>query len=93
MFRKVPEASAHDPGPEGSRKLRTYASSREFWKLLESAGELGSAAWLTGTVVGTVAADVSRDCQTSLGGLWAVCWDCLEPWGSRRAASTTNLLD
>ena len=38
MFRKVPEASAHDSGLEGSRKPRTYASSREFWKLLENAG-------------------------------------------------------
>ena len=73
----VPKASAHDSSPEGSRKPRTYASSREFWKLLENAGtwagaagaeqkllecagELGSAAWLAGTVAGTVAADVSR---------------------------------
>ena len=63
MFRKVPEASAHDSGPEGYRKLRTYASNREFWKLLECAGELGSAAWLAGTVAGTVAADVSRGYQ------------------------------
>ena len=70
MFRKVSEASAHDSGPEGSRKPRTYASSREFWKLLENvgtglvllecAGELGSAAWLAGTIAGTVVADVSR---------------------------------
>ena len=52
MFRKVPEASAHDSDPKGSRKPRTYASSREFWKLLECAGELGSAAWLAGTVAG-----------------------------------------
>ena len=36
MFRKVPEASAHDSGLEGSRKPRTYASSREFWMLLET---------------------------------------------------------
>ena len=36
MFRKVPEASARESGPEGSRKSRTYASSREFWKLLET---------------------------------------------------------
>ena len=105
MFRKVSEASAHDSGPEGFRKSRTYASSREFWKLLENAGtwagaagadqkllecvgELGSAAWLAGTVAGTVAADVSRDYQTSLGKSWAVCWSCLEPWGSRRVAAT-----
>ena len=84
MFWKVPKASARDSGPEGSRKPRTYASSREFWKLLENAGvlagaagadqkllecagELGSAAWLIGTVAGTVAADVSRGYQTSLG--------------------------
>ena len=105
MFRKILEASAHDSGPKGSRKPRTYASSREFWKLLENAGtwagaagayhkllkcagELSSAAWLAGTVVGTVAADVSRGYQTSLGKSWAVCWNCLEPWGSRRAAAT-----
>ena len=79
MFRKVPEASAHNSGPEGSRKLQTYASSKEFWKLLECTGELGSAAWLAGTVAGTVATDVFKGCQTSLGGSWAVCWDCLEP--------------
>ena len=36
MFRKVPEASAQGSGPEGSRKPRTYASSKEFWKLLET---------------------------------------------------------
>ena len=105
MFWKVPEASVHDLGPEGSRKPRTYASSRELWKLLENAGtwagaaradqklrecagELGSAAWLAGTVVGTVAADVSRGYQTSLGKSWAVCWNCLEPWDSRRATAT-----
>ena len=34
----VPKASAHDSSSEGSRKPRTYASSREFWKLLENAG-------------------------------------------------------
>ena len=44
MFRKVPKASAHDSGPEGSRKPRTYASSREFWKLLENAGTWAGAA-------------------------------------------------
>ena len=77
MFRKVPKTSAHDLGPEGSKKPQTYASSREFWKLLENvgtwagaagvdqkllecAGELGSASWLAGTVAGTVAADVFR---------------------------------
>ena len=101
MFRKVSKASAHDSGPGGSRKPRIYASSRESrkllenagtWdgvvgadqKLLECAGELGSAAWLAGTV----AADVSRGYQTSLGRSWAFCWNCLEPWGSRRAAAT-----
>ena len=105
MFRKVLEASAHDSGPIGSRKPRTYASSREFWKLLvnaetwagaagadqkllECAGELGSATWLAGTVVGTIAADVSRGYQTSLGKSWAVCWNCLEPQGSKRVAAT-----
>ena len=41
MFRKVPEASAPKSGPEGSRKSRTYASSREFWKLLET----GQSSW------------------------------------------------
>ena len=44
MFRKVSEASAHDSGPEGSRKSRTYASNREFWKLLENAGTWAGAA-------------------------------------------------
>ena len=105
MFRKVPEASAHDSGPEGSRKPWIYASSRKFWKLLENVGiragaagadqkllectgELGSAAWLAGTIVGTVATDVSRGYQTSLSKSWAVCWNYLEPWGSRRAAAT-----
>ena len=105
MFRKVPEASAHNSGLESSRKPRTYASSRKFWKLLENAGtwagaagadqkllecagELGSAAWLVGTVVGTVAVDVFRGCQTSLGKSWAVCWNCLESWGSRWAAAS-----
>ena len=103
----VPEASAHDSGPEGSRKPRTYASSKEFWKPLENAGtwagaagadqkllkcvgELGSAAWLAGTVTVTVVADVFRDYQTSLGKSWAVCWNCLEPWGSRRVAATNG---
>ena len=38
MFWKVPEASAHDSDTKSSRKPRTYASSREFWKLLETAG-------------------------------------------------------
>ena len=42
--KNVPEASAHDSGLEGSRKLRTYASSREFWKLLENAGTWAGAA-------------------------------------------------
>ena len=36
MFRKVPEASTQGSGPKGSRKSRTYTSSREFWKLLET---------------------------------------------------------
>ena len=44
MFWKVPEASAHASSPEGSRKPRTYASSREFWKLLENAGTWAGAA-------------------------------------------------
>ena len=105
MFRKVLEASAHDSGLEGSRKPRRYASSREFWKLLENAetwagaagadqkllecaGELGSATWLAGTIEDTLAVDVSRGYQTSLGKSWAVCWNYLELWGSRRAAAT-----
>ena len=105
MFQKISEASAHDLGPEGSKKPQTYASSRKFWKLLENtgtwagaagadqkllecAGELCSVAWLAGSVAGTVAADVFRGYQTSLGKSWAVCWNCLEPWGSRRAAAT-----
>ena len=44
MFWKVPEASAQDSGPEGSKKPRIYASSREFWKLLETAGVVAGAA-------------------------------------------------
>ena len=101
MFWKVSEASAHDSGPKSSRKPRTYASSREFWKLLENAGtwagaagadqkllecagEMGSAAGLAGTIV----ADVSRGYQTNLGKSWAICWNYLEPQGSRRAAAT-----
>ena len=42
--KNVSKTSAHDSGPEGSRKLRTYASSREFWKLLENAGTWTGAA-------------------------------------------------
>ena len=46
MFRKVPEASAQDSGPEGSRKPRTYASSREFWMLLETVqSSCGRSCW------------------------------------------------
>ena len=98
MFRKIPETSAHDSGLEVSRKPRTYASSREFWKLLENAGadqkllecvgEMGSAAGLVGTVAGIVVADVSRGYQTNLGKSWAICWKYLGPWGSKRAAAT-----
>ena len=44
MFQKVPEASVHDSGPEGSKKPQTYTSSREFWKLLENAGTWAGAA-------------------------------------------------
>ena len=36
IFWKVPKASAHESSPKGSRKPRTYASSREFWILLET---------------------------------------------------------
>ena len=83
----VSKASAHNSDLEGSRKPRIYASSREFWKLLENAGtwagavganqklleyagELGSATWLAGTVAGTVAAYVSRGYQINLGKSW-----------------------
>ena len=46
MFRKVPEVSARDSGPEGSKKSRTYASSREFWKLMETLqGSCGRSCW------------------------------------------------
>ena len=46
MFRKVPEASARDSGPEGSRKLQTYANSREFWMLLETVqSSCGRSCW------------------------------------------------
>ena len=44
MFWKVPEASAHDSDTKSLRKPRTYASSREFWKLLENAGTWAGAA-------------------------------------------------
>ena len=83
MFRKVPEASAHDSGPEGSRKPRTYASRRGVRKLLEAVHCSGYCSY-----TGTVTADVSRGCQTSLGKSWAICWNYLGPWGSRRAAAT-----
>ena len=46
MFRKVPEASAQESGPEGSRKPRTYASSKRVWKLLETLqGSCGRSCW------------------------------------------------
>ena len=46
MFRKVPEASARESGPEGSRKPRTYASSRKFWMLLETVqSSCGRSCW------------------------------------------------
>ena len=44
MFWKVPKASARNSGPEGSRKPWTYASSREVWKLLETARVVAGAA-------------------------------------------------
>ena len=44
MFWKVPEASAHDSDTKSSRKPRTYARSKEFWKLLENAGTWAGAA-------------------------------------------------
>ena len=83
MFQKILEAFVHDSGPKGSRKPRTYASNRGVWKLLEAVHCSGYCSY-----TGTVAADVSRGCQTSLGGSWVVCSDCLEPWGSRRAVAT-----
>ena len=46
MFRKVPKASAQGSSPEGSRKPRTYASSREFWMLLETVqSSCGRSCW------------------------------------------------
>ena len=46
MLRKVPEASARESGPEGSRKPRTYASSRDFWMLLETVqSSCGRSCW------------------------------------------------
>ena len=46
MFRKVSEASARDSGPKGSRKPRTYARSREIWKLLETVqSSCGRSCW------------------------------------------------
>ena len=46
MFQKVSEASAHESGPEGSRKPRTYASSRVFWMLLETVqSSCGRSCW------------------------------------------------
>ena len=44
MFWKVPEVSAHDSDTKSSRKPRTYASNREFGKLLENAGTWAGAA-------------------------------------------------
>ena len=93
MFRKVPKASAHNSGLESSRKPQTYASNKEFWKLLECAGKLGSAAWLAGIIAGTVAADVSRGCLTSLGKSWAVCWKRLEPWALEGLLPPRDVLD
>ena len=52
MFWKVPEVSAHDSNPKGSRKPRTYASSRGVWKLLEAVHCSGYCSY-----TGTVAAD------------------------------------
>ena len=67
MFWKVPEASVHDSGPEGSRKPWTYASSREFWKLLENAG----------TWAGAVGADQKLlECAGEMGSAAGVGWHC-----------------
>ena len=57
-------------------------------KLLECAGGMGSAAGLAGTVAGTVVAYVYRGYQTNLGKSWAICWNYLDPQGSRRAVAT-----
>ena len=46
MFWKVSKASARDSGPEGSKKPGTYASSREFWMLLETVqSSCGRSCW------------------------------------------------
>ena len=71
MFRKVPEASAQDSGPEGSRKPRIYASSREFWKLLETLqGSWGRSCWRLCRAAGAEAAGADQnvlDCAGVLG--------------------------
>ena len=46
MFRKVPKVSAQGSDPKSSRKPRTYASSREFWMLLETVqSSCGRSCW------------------------------------------------
>ena len=71
MFQKVPEASAHESGPEGSRKPRRYASCREFWKLLETLqSSCGRSCWSV-LELGLVLLDQARRFWTVLEG-WAV---------------------
>ena len=71
MFRKVPEASARDSGPEGFRKPRTYASSREFWMLLETMqSSYGRSCWKM-LKLGLVLLDQARRFWTVLES-WAV---------------------
>ena len=84
--RKVLENPGHTPAAENSRSWAGAAGADH--KLLECVGEMDSAAGLAGTVAGIVVADVSRGYQTNLGKSWAICWNYLEPWGSRRAAAT-----
>ena len=71
MFWKVPEASTHDSGPEGSRKPRTYASSREFWMLLETVqSSCGRSCWKM-LELGLVLLEQARSFWTVLE-IWAV---------------------
>ena len=84
--RKVLENPGHTPATENFGSWAGVAGADQ--KLLECAGEMGSAAGLVGTVAGIVVAYVSRGYQTNLGKSWAICWNYLKPWGSKRAAAT-----
>ena len=83
---KVLENPGHMPAAENSGSWAGATGANQ--KLLECAEEMGSAAGLAGTVASIVVADVSRGYQTNLGKSWAICWNYLESWGSRRAAAT-----